>query len=269
MFKAFKEITSQIKYLWLSVCYNVKSSVSNTKSFIIQTIAMFINNFVFVVFWQILFNNKGGEINGTGMEDIWYLWSVPTIAYGIVFFVFGGVNNLSKDIAEGNLDIYLTKPKNSLISTLTSDSHLSAMGDILFGVVAGIISTGGNPLKMLMVLILSIVSSIALLAVSVIIRLFAFWMGDITNACHKYTHSLLITLTIYPEQMFPGFIKVLMYTAIPAMYIAHIPVRLLKGFSLSSFLILIAVTAILVCAMFVMYNKGLKKYESGNNVTRR
>ena len=64
MSTVFNSIISTLKYLFMCVGYNVKQSVNNKKSFIIQTIAMFINNFVFIFFWQILFNNKGGNING-------------------------------------------------------------------------------------------------------------------------------------------------------------------------------------------------------------
>ena len=137
----------------MCVVYNVKQSVNNKKSFIIQTIAMFINNFVFIFFWQILFNNKGGNINGITMADILYLWSIPTIGFGIAFFCFGGIETLCQDIINCNLDLYLTRPKNSLISTLTSRSILSAMGDLLFGIVCGIFAVNFNPLKLLLILI--------------------------------------------------------------------------------------------------------------------
>lgn len=269
MLKVYKRFISMLKYLWLSVCYNIKSNVSNKKSFIIQTLTMFINNFVFLIFWEILFSNKGGSINGVVMSDIIYLWSIPTIGYGIVFFCFGGIDTLCKDIVEGNLDIYLTKPKNSLISQLTSRSVLSGMGDLLFGVVMGFVAVNGNIFKFIWLLVLGVISAIILLSVLVIVRLFAFWLGDISNACHKYTHSLLITLTIYPENMFPGFMKIIMYTAIPAMYVAHIPVGLMETFNPVLFTVFIAAAIILPLLMGVIYNKGLKKYESGNGVTRR
>ena len=269
MLMVFKEIISSLKYLWMCVCYNVKQSVSNKKSFIIQTVAMFINNFVFIFFWQILFNNKGGDINGININDILYLWSIPTIGYGITFFCFGGIDTLCKDIVDGNLDIYLTKPKNSLISTLTSRSVLSAMGDLLFGVVCGIIAVKFNPLKILLILFYGLISGIFTLSALTLVRLLAFWLGDISNAAHKYTHSLFITLTIYPDKMFPLIIKGAMYTVIPAMYAAHIPVKLMSSFSITSFMLLISVTGFFVFLMFFLYNKGIKKYESGNSVTRR
>jgi len=269
MLKACKKLVSTLKYLWLCICYNIRSNVSNKKSFIIQTIAMFINNFVFLLFWEIIFSNKGGSINGVGMKDIMYLWSIPTIGYGIVFFCFGGVETLCKDIVDGNMDVYITKPKSSLISQLTSRSVLSAMGDLIFGAVIGFIAVRGNILKYIWLLVLAVISSIILLSVIVIVRLFAFWLGDISNACHKYTHSLLITLTIYPKQMFPGFMKLVMYTAIPAMYVAHIPVGLMDNIGVVPIILFISAAIIFPILMVLIYEKGLKKYESGNGVTRR
>ena len=269
MLTVFKELVSTLKYLWLCVCYNVKESVSNKKSFIIQTIAMFINNFVFVFFWNVLLSNKGGSINGVGIKDILYLWSIPTIGYGIAFFCFGGIDTLCKDIVGGNLDIYLTKPKNSLISTLTSRSVLSAMGDLLFGIFCGALAVNFNQLRFIVLLGLSIIAGTITTSVLTSVKLLSFWLGDITNSTQKYTHSLFITLTIYPEKMFPGFIKFVMYTVIPAGYVAHLPVRLMQTPSIMSFVIMLLAAVLFVSLMFFLYNKGLKRYESGNSVTRR
>lgn len=269
MLTVFKNMLSSLKYMLMCVFYNVKESVSNKKSFIIQTIAMFINNYVFIFFWQVLFNNKGGSINNINMNDILYLWSIPTMGYGIAHFCFGGLHRLCQDITNGNLDIYLTKPKNSLISVLTSDSVLSAMGDFLFGLVCGIVAVRAHPLKILFILLLAVISGFITVSALTCIRLLSFWIGDISNAAHKYTNSLFITLTIYPEGMFPGVIKFLMYTVIPAAYVAHVPVKLMNTFSVALFIALIAVLVLSWMLMMFMYNKGLKKYESGNGVTRR
>ena len=69
--------------------------------------------------------------------------------------------------------------------------------------------------------------------------------------------------------MFPEIIKVVMYTAIPAAYVAHVPVGLMNEFSLSGVLIMLGATVFFVTTMFTLYSKGLKRYESGNGVTRR
>lgn len=269
MLTVFKNITQNLKYLLLCIKYNIKESVSNKKSFVIQTITMFINNFVFILFWQILFSNSGGSIKGTTIQDILFLWSIPTIGYGITLFCFGGVQTLCEDISNGNLDIYLAKPKHSLISILTSKSDLAAMGDTLFGIVCGVIAVKFNPLKIIAILVLGIISALLTVSVLTSIRLLAFWLGNISNAANKYTNSLFITLTIYPEQMFPKIVKFLMYTVIPAGYVAHIPVKLMKTFSFSGIVILLVSTIFFITLMFTLYSKGLKRYESGNGVTRR
>lgn len=262
MLMAFKSIMATLKYIFLCIGYNVKQSVSNKKSFIIQTITMFINNFVFIYFWQILFNNKGGSINEITMSDILYLWSIPTIGFGFAFFCFGGIDTLCHDIVNGNLDIYLTKPKSSLISTLTSRSILSAMGDLIFGIVCGVIAVKFNPIKILWILVLGLLSGVLYVCVTTSTRLLAFWFGDISTACNKYTNSLLITLTIYPEEMFPGVIKFLMYTIIPAGYIAHVPIKFMTTSSIIWLIILLAATVFFAFLTWFIYKQGLKKYQS-------
>lgn len=269
MLTVFKQFISYIKYLFLCIGYNVKSSIANRKSFLIQTISMFINNFIFILFWLILFKNKGGSINGIEFNDIMYLWSIPTMAYGIAYFCFGGTDTLCKDIVDGNLDIYLTKPKHSLISQLTSRSILSAMGDFLSGLVCGLYAVNCNPIKLIEMLLISIIAAGIYVGVINSLKLLAFYFGDITTVVNRYTNSLFITLTIYPEQMFPKFVKVLMYTAIPAMYVAHIPIKLVKHFDIGWFLILVVAFIFFTWLLFFMYERGLKRYSSGNGTTRR
>ena len=269
MSKAFNQMIQTCKYLLKCVFLNMKQSVSNKKSFLIQTICMFINNSMFILFWNVLFSNKGGSINGIVMDDIMFLWSIPTIGLGLSYFCFGGVESLCSDISEGNLDIYLTKPKNSLISQLTSKSIHSAMGDLIFGLFCGIIAVKFNPLKYLLVILFGLLSCALHTLLLTSIRLSAFWLGDVSNACNKYTNSLLITLTIYPEKMFPWFIKFLMYTVIPAMYLVHIPIKLLNHFSIKWVLVLIGVTILLSLITSGLYKLGLRRYESGNGNSRR
>lgn len=264
MLMVFKKIKSYLIYMFICIKFNLKSSYSNKKSFYIQAVSMFINNFVWLLFWSILFANKGDNINGVVMNDILYLWSIPVIGFGLSLFCFGGVEDLSFNIANGNLDNYLCRPKHSLISILTSKCRLSAVGDILYGLLMGLFAVNFNPLKYLFLILISIVAGVGISAIWVLVRSLAFWFGNITKAADVYSMSLLITLTIYPEKMFNGFIKFLMYTAVPAIYIAQFPVRLVQNFSFKNLGIEILAIGFLVSLAILVYNKGLKKYEGGN-----
>lgn len=257
----FKNIWSFIKYITYCIKCNVTQAISNKKSFIIQTLFMFLNNFIWLAFWFILFyNSEGGTINGITLNDIIYLWSAPTISYGLCFFLFGGVDDLSYKIANKEIDNELTKPKHSLISLITANSKLSAMGDLLYGLVLGVFAVNFNPIRYIFLILVSIIGSLGFLGISILVNALAFWLGDVSKSTRTYINNLLLTLTIYPENMFPGIIKILMYTIIPAMYIAHIPIIIIKTFNLNLLLIEIISVTILVTLGVITYNKGLKKY---------
>lgn len=261
MLTVFKEIKSVIKYFGICTLANVKNAFSNKKSAFIQTLFMFLNNFIWLAFWFILFyNTDGGNINGTTLNDILYLWSVPTISFGLCFFLFGGVEELSHKIANKDLDILLTKPKHSLISLITASSKMSALGDLLYGLFIGIFAVNFDIVKYLESIIIAIIGSIGFLGLCILVHSLSFFFGDMSKTAKTYTMTLLITFTIYPENMFKGILKVLMYTLIPAMYIAHIPIALVKDFSMSLLLIEIVAIAIIMTLALFTYEKGLKRY---------
>lgn len=261
MLTVFKEIKSTISYFFTCVVANVKDAFSNKKSAITQAISMFLNNFIWLAFWFILFyNTEDGNINGTTLNDILYLWSIPTISFGLCFFLFGGVEELSYKIANNDIDVLLTKPKHSLIPLITSSSKMSALGDTMYGLFIGLFAVNFNMLKYIEAIIIGVIGAVGFLGLCILIHSLSFFFGDLSKTARTYTITLLITFTIYPESMFKGFLKVIMYTLIPAMYIAHIPIAIVKSFSLKLLIIeILAITVIMALALFT-YQKGLRKY---------
>ena len=128
------------KFLKMNIKCNISAALEYKKSFFIQAGFMFINNFFFLIFWFIVFSTNGDNIEGVTMNDILYLWSLPTIAYGIAYFIFGGVYNLGKYLIEGTLDTFLIQPKNVILNVATSSTSFSAFGDLMYGIVLGIIA---------------------------------------------------------------------------------------------------------------------------------
>ncbi len=264
MLQVFKKLSSYIKYILLCIKQNIISSFANKKSFFIQSIMMFINNFVWLLVWIILFDKSGDNINGVTLNDILYLWSLPVISFGIVFFCFGGVEDLSYNINKGNLDVYLTQPKFSLIGLLTSSCKVSAIGDIIYGLVLGLFATNFNILNYIFLVILAILSSIILLSIISMVHMISFWAGNIARFANIYTNSVLITLTIYPEKMYNSFTKILIYTVAPVFYCTFLPVSICASFSLLKFLIFLGLCVMFLFLTSFVYKKGLERYESGN-----
>lgn len=260
---------SYARFIKMSVIKNIKAAIEYRKSFIIQTVFMFINNSFFLIFWSIVFDVSGDSINTITMNDILYLWSLPTMAYGIAFFFFGGAQKLGDYIVNGGIDILLLQPKNVIINALLSSSDFSAFGDILYGFLMGLFAVQFDILKFLLLIILSFVVALFFICTNVILRVISIWVGDTSNIEHIYTYTLLLTFATYPENIFPGIIKFLMYTVIPAGYIAFMPIKIVASYDFSLLLILIPVLIIYILLTVLICQKALKKYESTNNVLLR
>lgn len=251
-----------------SIKYNLASVVEYKKSFIIQSIFMMFNNLFFLIFWIVVFNATG-DINGITMNDILYLWSLPVIAYGIAFFFFGGATNLGKYILEGGLDSYLTQPKNVIINVIFSKMEFAAFGDLIYGLIIGLFAVEFNLFKYIILVLFGIIGSIFYVCTQTLIRLLTIWAGDTDNIERVYTNTLLINFTNYPDVIYGNIVKTLIYTIVPAGYIAFIPIKFINTFDIKYLLIFILAASVYVGLTTIISKKAFVKYESGNNITLR
>lgn len=254
------------KFFKQSIKCNLASVLEYKKSFIIQTIFMCFNNLFFLLFWIVVFNSAGGNINGITMNDILYLWSLPVLAYGITYFFFGGCRQLGKYILEGGLDSFLVQPKNILINVMLSKMEFGACGDLIYGLVIGIFAVEFNLLKFLALVILGCTASVFYICTEIIIRLLTIWIGNTDNIENVYINTLMINFSNYPEVIYNNVIKFLIYTIIPSAYIVFIPTKIINSFELKHVVVfVIAILAYVLLTIF-MSKKIFKKYESGNNI---
>lgn len=262
-------VKRNIKYLTQCIKYNLLSAKEYRTSFIIQTIFMFINNGFFLIFWFVLFNANDNSMNGINMNDILYLWSLPTLSYGIAYFVFGGTDNISKNIITGQFDMYMIYPKNPLVSIITSRSDFSASGDLLYGLVLGLFATNFNIGKYLLLIVFAVLGSLFYVFSNVIIQMLSIWFGDVSEIAEKYKFNLIVNFSIYPETIFNKYIKILLYTVIPTAYIAYVPIKLVNGFSIQNLLLFFGALVIYIIIAITIYNVSIKSYESGNSMMLR
>jgi len=262
-------VKRNIKYLTQCIKYNLLVAKEYRTSFIIQTIFMFINNGFFLIFWIILFRANDNSMNGITMNDILYLWSLPTISYGISFFVFGGTDNISKNIITGQFDMYMIYPKHPLVSIITSRSDFSAFGDLTYGLVLGLFATNFDIGKYLLLILFSTLGTLFFVFSNVIIQMLSVWFGDVSDVADKYKHNLLVTFSIYPETIFNKYIKILLYTVIPTAYIAYVPIKLIQYFTIKNLLLFTGASIVYIVIAISVYNFSIKRYESGNSMMLR
>lgn len=259
-------VKNQLKISVLSVKYALMREMLNKVTFITNTIFMILNNASFIIQWIVLYSLKD-SIGGYTFKQVLLLWGIAASTYGVAHFFFKNAFSLSDTITNGKLDAYLVQPKNVLLSAITMDVEASALGDLIYGYIMLIIY-GININNFLLFTILSIFGGLIMVNVTVILGSLSFWFNK-AEALADIGGRLMVNFATYPEGIFKGITKILLFTIIPVGVINFLPVRILTEFNIYYFLIIMTVTIITTILAFVVFNKGLKRYSSSNLMIAR
>lgn len=250
----------------LSIKYNIMREMVNKVTFLTNVCFMVLNNATFLVQWFILLRLRE-DVGGYTLREIMLLWGLVAASYGLSHILFARVFSLSELIIKGKLDSFLVQPKNVLVSVLTSSTDISAIGDFLYGVVivcACRPGVGGFFLFLLFVVTGAVIfTSMALLMGSL-----SFWFVRMDMLQNQMVMNI-VSFGTYPDGIFSGVTRFLLYFVIPAGMAVWHPVHVLVSFDAGMlFTVLGYVCGLTVLAVAVFY-RGLRRYASGNLMEAR
>ena len=260
------EVKNQAKISYLTIKYALIREMLNKTTFITNIVFMILNNASFIIQWLVLYSLKS-NVGGYSFKEVLLLWAVAASTFGVSRFFFKKAFNLADVINTGKLDTYLVQPKNVLISCITTDITPSAIGDLLYGYIILFIY-GFTIKRFILFTIFSILGGLILTSISIILSSLSFWF-DKTDVITDTGNSLATQFATYPDGIFAGVVKLLLYTIIPVGIINYIPVQLLINFNSYLFLIVILVTILFITLAFIIFYKGLKRYSSSNLMIAR
>ncbi|WP_406768152.1 ABC transporter permease [Candidatus Clostridium stratigraminis] len=261
------EVKKSLKLMFYYFKFNISSVMEYRVSFLIQSFGMVLNNASFIFFWWILFNNVN-NIGGYGFKDVMMLWALSSTGYGLCFVVFGNLSQITRMILNGELDTYLLQPKDPLINIICSKTVVSAWGDTLYGVILFILIKGFILKGFLLFLLFSATASIIFASVLVTFHALSFYAGSVEGLA-QLTTEFLISFSIYPEGIFKGGLKYILYTIIPAAFMVYMPAKVIDQFNLIMLLEVLGVALFWIIIAYTMFYRGLKKYESGNLIINK
>ena len=238
------EVKNQLRVTLLSIKYSIMREMLNKTSFISNIIFMILNNASMIIQWIVLFSLKE-NFGGYSFKQVLLLWGMASGIYGVAHFFFEKAFDLSFTINSGKLDAYIVQPKNVLISIITSDIQVSAIGDMIFSIIMFFIY--GFTIKgFLLYILFSITGGLMLAAISVILNSLSFWFNN-TEMIADTGNSLMVNFATYPDGIFKGLTKILLFTLIPVGISSYIPIKVITKFNINIFLI-----NILVCIFLIM-----------------
>lgn len=244
---------------------NLSSAMEYRASFITQILGMLINNGIYFVFWLIFFD-QFGAVRGYEIEQIYLLFAVATFGYGMAHMFAGNVGQaLAYLIAQGRLDYYLVLPRPLLPHVIFSRMVVSTIGEIIFGVLAYSFTGRFHPVEIGLFLVCAALAGSIFVGFSVITGSLAFFMGNARYVSQQMTNALL-TFALYPNTLFSGGVRVLLFTLLPAAFIAAVPVEIISTRN-GRLLLWLFVAAIVVWLVAIaVFHLGLRRYESGSAI---
>ena len=260
------EVKNQIKVLMLSVKYNIMKQMVNKVTFVTNILFMILNNASFILQWIILFSLKE-EIGGYTMKEVLLLWGMAAGVFGISHIFFYKAFEIPDLIINGKLDSFLVQPKNVLLSVISSDTSVSAIGDLIYAYICLAIY-GLTPQNFILFTIFIITGGIILTAFASIVGSLCFWITRGDMLADSLT-NIMINFATYPGTIFKTGIKMLLYTIIPVGIANYLPVDTILNFNIANFIYIIGFTILITILAFAIFYKGLKRYSSSNLMSSR
>ena len=259
-------VRNQIKVMILAIKYNIMREMTNKVTFVTNILFMILNNATFIVQWIILFALKD-EIGGYNIRQIMLFWGMAAGTYGIAHICFYRAFSLSDLIINGKLDSFLVQPKNVFLSTICSQTSISAIGDLIYGYICLLIF--GITLKSFILFTIFIITgAIIITAFASILGSLSFWIvkGDILS---ESLSSIMINLATYPGSIFKNAVKIILYTVIPVGISNYLPIDTIINFNFQNVVIILLFTFGITILAFATFNRGLRRYSSSNLMSSR
>ena len=258
-------VVNNLSFTRALVATNFKAALALRSAFVIQVVFMVLNNFTFFVFWWALMGHVT-TLRGWRLGDIQLLFGLVAAAFGLTVTAVGGVRHLGRFIEDGDLDTLLTQPKSVLVHALGMRAQPSGFGDLISGLVFIAWSGQISWQEMPFVVVVIIASALILVACGILFFSLAFWLGNVETVATQLW-ELLITFSLYPEPLFGGALRLVLFTVLPAGFVGYLPVRILHAPSLANVTLLMLAAIAYVCLAAFIFDRGVRSYASGNRFT--
>ncbi len=243
----------------------VAEARANPGAFWTQLGAMALNDVVWILFW-VLFFRRVGTVRGWDRSRVILLYAVLTTAGGVVLGLLSNARRIAQLVTDGGIDSALALPVRPLAHLLVRRVDAVNIGDLVFGVVLFVVFGHPTPERAVVYVVGSAAGAAVVAGFLVTVGSLGFFTGR-GEAGDLGFHAIVL-LSSYPVDIFAGATKVLLYTAVPAAFVAAVPSRLVDHFSAGEFALLVGVACAAIATATAVFSAGLRRYTSSALWTR-
>jgi ABC-2 type transport system permease protein len=246
---------------------NWNAAIEYRVSLVSQILGMFINDALWVIFW-VLYFTKFPVLNGWELQDVLVLWATVTTSFGLVGGLLSNSLRIPLLVVQGQLDYYLALPKDVLVHVLVSQIRLVNLGDLMFGPILLVLMVDLSPLRVLVFVVATLLAALVMLGFFLATGSLVFYLGN-SQTLSGQLYNALLHFATYPTPIFSGGVKLILFTVIPAGFVASLPVELVRQAEWAGFAQLAGAAAFFMGLGVLVFRQGLKRYESGNLLIMR
>ena len=258
-------VARNVSFTRALIATNLKAALALRGAFVVQVVFMVLNNLTFFVFWWALMGHVT-TLRGWRLGDIEMLFGIVAAAFGLAVTVAGGVLHLGRLIEDGDLDTLLTQPKSVPVHALGVRSQPSGVGDLISGLIfiawSGQVAWRTTAIAAVVI----VASALILVACGIVFFGLAFWLGRVETVATQLW-ELLVTFSLYPEPLFGGALRFVLFTVLPAGFVGYLPVRILHAPSFTNVTILLIAAIAYLGLAALIFDRGLRRYASGSRFT--
>jgi ABC-2 type transport system permease protein len=257
-----KDFAQTLTFFRSMLFMELASQWKDRKVFLSLSVVMVIQNFIFFSIWVVFFSTFR-DIRGWQIEEMATLFGTLAFGFGLAFLVFGGALDIGRIIREGELDIYLGRPKRPLLPLIMREARPASLGDLISGPMLWIAFGGYGLSDLPLLLTLGVLAGVIFLSVAICVQSMIFYIGSVRTLPDQI-FELFVISSSYPQHGHGLALRIAMFTVIPAGFAAWLPVLTVSDFAVWKLaLMFLAAATYLTLAVRIFYS-GLKRYSSGN-----
>jgi ABC-2 type transport system permease protein len=241
---------------------SVRSAMAERGAFLMRVILMAVNNAIFFSFWIVLLS-RVPRIRGYTLGDVALLYGLVAVAHGVAVLVAGGAQYLARTIHDGELDALIAQPKPTLLYAVGLRSQPSGLGDVVSGLIMIALSGRVSLLGVPVVAAAGVAGAVILVSTAVLMHSAAFWLGQ-TESASRQLYEVTLMFSLYPDTLFTGPMRWILFTVIPAGFVSYLPVDLIRVPAVWTALAIAGGVAAYAAAAVWVFGRGLRAYSSGS-----
>lgn len=177
--------------------------------------------------------NQFGEIGGWEWREVGLLLGIRLAAHAVYVVPFGMVAQAERLVRTGEFDVFMARPVNIFIQTITRRFNMSSVGDAFIGVTALLAFALAAPVmwdapRVAYLLLAVIAGGLVEAALQTAIASMAF-VFTATSSLNIFVDNTIVSLGGYPLTMFGRWAVWALTFVMPMAFIAYLPAVVLLG----------------------------------------